>query len=95
MSLIIVRQPSTGRYHRGFAGSPGITLCNHSGQRRRMWTRPAKPDEIKHATEQSFCRKCFSPESVRQAKEALPPSGNHSTSNQEGTHHDCHHDHQH
>lgn len=71
MSLIIVRQGSTGTYHRGFANSPGITLCNHSGQRCRMWTRPAKPEEVKRAAEQSFCRKCFSPESIRQAKEAL------------------------
>jgi hypothetical protein len=71
MSLIIVRQGSTGTYHRGFANSPGITLCNHSGQRRRMWTRPAKPDEIKRAVAQSFCGRCFSAESIRQAKEPL------------------------
>lgn len=71
MSLIIVRQGSTGTYHRGFANSLGITLCNHSGQRRRMWTRPAKPEEVKRASEQSFCRKCFSAESIRQIKEAL------------------------
>ena len=71
MSTIIVRQGSTGTYHRGFAGSPGITLCNHSGQRRRMWTRPAKPEEIKRAAEQSFCRTCFSAESIRQAKDDL------------------------
>ena len=32
MSTIIVRQGSTGTYHRGFANCPGITLCNHSGQ---------------------------------------------------------------
>ena len=71
MPLIIVRQGSTGTYHRGFANSPGITLCNHSGQRRRMGTRPAKPEEIQRAVEQSFCRKCFSTEAIRQAKEAL------------------------
>jgi hypothetical protein len=71
MSLIIVRQGSTGTYHRGFAGSPVITLCNHSGQRRRMWTRPAKPEEIQRADQRMFCRKCFSAESIRQAKEAL------------------------
>ena len=69
MSCIIVRQGSTGTYHRGFANSPGITLCNHSGQRRRMWTRPAKPDEIKKAAEHMFCRKCFSVESVRRSRE--------------------------
>ncbi|HTU90411.1 MAG TPA: hypothetical protein VMF69_10080, partial [Gemmataceae bacterium] len=57
--------------HRGFANSPGITLCNHSGQRRRVWTRPARPEEIKRAAEQMFCRKCFSPESIRKAKEDL------------------------
>ena len=71
MSLIIVRQSSTGTYHWGFGNSPGITLCNHSGQRRRMWTRPAKPEEIRRAAEPTFCRKCFSPESIRKAKEAL------------------------
>ncbi|HWG41183.1 MAG TPA: hypothetical protein VN688_00235 [Gemmataceae bacterium] len=70
MSLTIVRQGSTGTYHRGFANCPGITLCNHSGQRRRMGTRPAKPEEIKRAAEPMFCRKCFSAESIRQAKEA-------------------------
>jgi len=68
MPLIIVRQASTGKYHRGFADSPGITLCNHSGQRRRMWTRPARPEEIKRAAEPMFCRKCFSPGSIRKAK---------------------------
>jgi hypothetical protein len=71
MSLIIVRHISTGTYHRGFANSPGVTLCNHSGQRRRMATRPAKPEEIQRAAAPSFCRKCFSPESIRKAKEAL------------------------
>jgi hypothetical protein len=71
MSTIIVRQGSTGTYHRGFANCPGITLCNHSGQRRRMWTRPAKPNEIQRAAESCFCRKCFSAESIRQAKEAF------------------------
>jgi hypothetical protein len=71
MSTIIVRQGSTGTYHRGFAHSPGITLCNHSGQRRRMGTRPAKSEEIKRAAERMFCQKCFSAESIRQAKEAL------------------------
>jgi len=70
MPLIIVRQGSTGTYHRGFANSPGITLCNHSGQRRRMWTRPAKPAEIQRASDRMFCRKCFSAEAIRQAKEA-------------------------
>lgn len=69
MPLIIVRQASTGTCHRGFANCPGITLCNHSGQRHRMGTQPAKPDEIRRAAEQSFCRKCFSAESIRQAKE--------------------------
>jgi len=71
MSTIIVRQGSTGTYHRGFANCPGITLCNHSGQRRRMWTRPAKPAEIRRASDRMFCRKCFSPEAIRQAKEIL------------------------
>ena len=71
MSLIIVRQSSTGTYHRGFANTPGVTLCNHSGQRRRMWTRPAKPEEIKRAAQRTFCRKCFTAEFIRQAKEAL------------------------
>lgn len=71
MLLIIVRQGSTGTYHRGFANSPGVTLCNHSGQRRRIWTRPAKPEEVKSAAEQSFCRKCFSAESIRQIKETI------------------------
>jgi hypothetical protein len=71
MLLIIVRQGSTGTYHRGFANCPGITLCNHSGQRRQMWTRPAKPEETRRAVEQSFCRKCFSLDAIRQAKEAL------------------------
>ena len=70
MTTIIVRQGSTGTYHRGFANCPGITLCNHSGQRRRMWTRPAKPEEIERASGQSFCRKCFSAEAIRQAKES-------------------------
>ena len=59
MSLIIVRQGSTGTYHRGFANSPGITLCNHSGQRRRMWTRPAKPAEIQRASESVFSANAF------------------------------------
>jgi hypothetical protein len=71
MSLIIVRQSSTGAYHRGFANCPGITLCNHSDQRRRMGTRPATPEEIKRAGEPMFCRKCFSAESIREAKESL------------------------
>ena len=70
-SLIIVRQSSTGTYHWGFANSPGITVCNHSGQRRRMWTRPARPEETQRAVPTSFCRKCFSPDSIRQAKETL------------------------
>jgi hypothetical protein len=68
MSTIIVRRPSTGTYHLGFANSHGITLCNHSGQRRRMWTRPAKPEEIGRAAESGFCRKCFSPDAVANAK---------------------------
>ena len=68
MSTIIVRHASTGTYHRGFANSPGITLCNHSGQRRSMWTRPAKPEEIQRAGEHTFCRKCFSPEAIARAK---------------------------
>ena len=71
MSLIIVRQGSTGTYHRGFANSPGITLCNHSGQRRRMGTRPAKAMEIQRAAEAMFCCKCFTAESIRQAKEVV------------------------
>ena len=68
MSMIIVRQASTGTYHRGNARSPGVTLCNHSGQRRRMWTRPAKPEEIQRAALHMFCRKCFSPEAIARAK---------------------------
>lgn len=68
MSTIIVRQASTGTYHCGFANSPGITLCNHSGQRRRMWTRPAKPEEIKRAAEHMFCRQCFSSEAIARPK---------------------------
>jgi hypothetical protein len=81
MSLIIVRQGSTGTYHRGFEHSPGITLCNHSGQRRRMWTRPAKPEEIQRAAEASFCRKCFTADSIRKAKEAPGLPRNHLTTN--------------
>ena len=69
MNTIIVRHGSTGTYHRRFENSPGITLCNHSGQRRTMWTRAAKPEEIKRAGDHMFCRKCFSAESIRKAKE--------------------------
>ena len=71
MTTIIVRHISTGTYHRGFANSPGVTLCNHSGQRRHMRTRPAKPEEIQRAAASSFCSKCFSPESIQKAKAAL------------------------
>jgi len=68
MSTIIVRQMTTGKYHRGFANCPGITLCNHSGQRRRACARPAKPEDVRRAGERMFCSRCFSPEAIVKAK---------------------------
>jgi hypothetical protein len=68
MSTIIVRQITTRKYHQGFANCPGITLCNHSAQRRRARTRPAKPHEIQRADDRMFCSKCFSSEAMARAK---------------------------
>ncbi|WP_036041584.1 hypothetical protein [Bradyrhizobium yuanmingense] len=56
MNFIILRNPNTGKLHRG-AGN--ASLCNHSGNRRVPTLRPATDAEISRAANSTWCAKCF------------------------------------
>lgn len=57
-NIRIVRSASTGKYHSSSAGTNTIH-CNYSGQVRVPRLVAATASDIKRASAEAFCRKCF------------------------------------
>jgi hypothetical protein len=52
-----IGRTSSGKYHRAY--NANVVRCNHSGQIRSGYNRPATETEIASADASSFCKRCF------------------------------------